>query len=426
MRDLLLTNATLIDPASGTQQRGALLIKDGVIADLGTGITAPDGAQVMDCAGMILTSGLADLRVFIGEPGEEYRETFRTASEAAAAGGVTSLLAQPNTAPVIDDPAVVDFVRRRARDNARINIYPAAAMTKGCRGQEMTEFGLLKEAGARAITDGLKPVTNAQVMRRAMTYAAMFDLPILHHVEDPDLVGEGVMNDGEFATRLGLMGIPKAAEVIMLERDLRLVSLTKARYHASMLSCRESLEVLKRAKDAGLPVTAGVSINHLTLNEQDIGSYRTFLKLAPPLRDEADRQAMVAAVASGLVDVIVSDHNPQDVETKRLTFAECAPGAVGLETMLAAGLRLVETGEIPLPRLIEAMSTAPARLLGLPCGRLAKGAPADVILLDPDEPWVVEAANLKSRCKNTPFDEARLMGRVKLTLVAGEIIHYYR
>jgi len=299
-------------------------------------------------------------------------------------------------------------------------------MTKGCRGQEMTEFGLLKEAGALAMTDGLKPVTNAQVMRRAMTYARMFDLPILHQIEDPDLVGEGVMNDGEFATRLGLMGIPKAAEVIMLERDLRLVSLTGARYHAALVSCKESLEVLKRAKDAGLPVTAGVSINHLTLNEHDIGSYRTFLKLSPPLRDEEDRQAMVEAVASGLIDIIVSDHNPQDVETKRLTFAECAPGAVGLETMLAAGLRLVEGGDITLPRLIEAMSTAPARLLGLPCGRLAKGAPADVILLDPDEPWVVDAASLKSRCKNTPFDEARLMGRVKLTMVAGAIIHDYR
>jgi len=304
-----------------------------------------------------------------------------------------------------------------------VNIRPAAALTKGCRGQEMSEIGLLKEAGAVAVTDGHRTVTNAQVMRRALAYARIFDMPIIHHAEDPDLVGEGVMNEGEFATRLGLPGIPRVAETIMLERDIRLVQLTGGRYHAALVTCRESLDVIRRAKQAGLPVTAGVSINHLTLNEYDIGQYRTFLKLSPPLRSEEDRLAMVEAVSEGLIDVIVSDHNPQDVETKRLTFAECTPGAIGLETMLAAGLRLVEAGHIGLKRLIEAMSEAPARIVGLETGRLAKGAPADLMAFDPEEPWLVDAASLRSRCKNTPFDEARMMGRVQLTMVAGRIVH---
>jgi dihydroorotase len=290
----------------------------------------------------------------------------------------------------------------------------------------MTEIGLLKAAGAVAVTDGDRPVVNAQVMRRCLTYARMFDMPVIHHPEDPHLVGEGVMSEGEFATRLGLPGIPAAAEAIMLERDMRLVHLTGARYHAALVSCRESLDILRRAKQAGLPVTAGVSINHLTLNEFDIGEYRTFLKLSPPLRGEEDRLALVEAVAEGLIDVIVSDHNPQDVETKRLTFAECAPGAIGLETMLAAGMRLVEAGLVSLPRLIAAMSEAPARLAGLDTGRLARGAPADLIVFDPEEPWLVDPARLRSLCKNTPFDGARMSGRVAATLVAGRIVHQYR
>jgi dihydroorotase len=425
-RPLQLMNARLPDPLTGHEAPGGVLILNGRIVD-----SAPElfhaqpgtGADMVDCGGGLIMPGLVDLRVFIGEPGEEYRETLRSASEAAAAGGVTTVVAQPNTSPVIDDPAVVDFVLRRARDTSLVNIRVAAALTKGCRGQEMSEIGLLKEAGAVAVTDGDRPVTNAQVMRRALTYAGMFDMPVIHHAEDPNLIGEGVMNEGEFATRLGLPGIPHAAETIMLERDMRLVQLTGGRYHAALVTCRESLDVIRRAKQAGLPVTAGVSINHLTLNEMDIGGYRTFLKLSPPLRSEADRLALVAAVAEGLVDVIVSDHNPQDVETKRLTFAECAPGAIGLETMLSAGLRLVDAGLISLKRLLEAMSLAPARLAGLETGRMVRGAPADLIVLDRDYPWVVDASQLKSRCKNTPFDEARLTGKVMLTLVGGRIVH---
>jgi dihydroorotase len=298
-----------------------------------------------------------------------------------------------------------------------------AALTKGMRGEEMTEIGLLKAAGAVAFTDGDKSVTNAQVMRRALTYARDFDALIVHHTEDPNLVGEGVMNEGEFAARLGLAGIPNAAEAVMLERDMRLVALTGGRYHAASLSCIESLEILKRARDAGLAVSASVSINHVTLNENDIGPYRTFLKLSPPLRTEDDRLALVAAVASGLIDVIMSDHNPQDVEVKRLPFAEAAAGAIGLQTMLPAALRLIHNGEMDFKTLIRAMSTRPADLLGLPGGTLRAGAPADVIVIDADVPWVLDPADLASQCKNTPFDEARFSGRVVRTIVGGRTVY---
>jgi dihydroorotase len=300
-----------------------------------------------------------------------------------------------------------------------------AALTKGMKGREMTEIGLLKAAGALAFTDGDKSVTNAQVMRRALTYAGDFDALIVHHTEDPDLVGEGVMNEGEYAARLGLMGVPRAAETIMLERDVRLLELTSGRYHAASLTCGESLDVLRRAKEEGLTITASASINHLTLNDNDIGPYRTFLKLAPPLRAEDDRAMLVGAIGSGLVDVIMSDHNPQDVETKRLPFAEAAAGAIGIETMLSAGLRLVHSGELSLITLLKAMSSRPAEILGLPGGTLRSGAPADVIVFDPDLPWVLDPTELKSKCKNTPFDEAKMQGRVVRTIVAGRTVYEY-
>lgn len=428
-RPILLAHARLVDPGQQNERVGGVLIENGVIRDIGPELLPAamnEATEIRDCRGLVIIPGLVDLRAFIGEPGEEHRETFRSASEAAAAGGVTTIVMQPNTSPVIDDPAVVDFVLRRARDTGLVNIHPAAALTKGTAGKEMTEFGLLKAAGAVAVTDGDRPVRNAQVMRRALAYAGMIGIPVIHHVEDIDLAGEGVMNEGEFATRLGLPGVPHAAETIMLERDIRLVKLAGGRYHAGLISCRESLDVLRRAKQEGLPVTAGVSINHLTLNETDIGGYRTFLKLSPPLRSEEERLALVEAVAEGLIDVIVSDHNPQDVEQKRLPFAEAAPGAIGLETMLSAGLRLVNAGQISLPKLISAMSSGPASVLGLRAGTLAKGAPADLAILDLDEPWFVDAPQLRSLSKNTPFDEAKLTGRVKMTMVAGKIVHSYR
>ncbi|MBR0796205.1 dihydroorotase [Bradyrhizobium jicamae] len=425
-RPILLANARVIDPSRDFDGPGDVLIAEGVIRDAKRGIGAagvPEGTDVVNCAGKIVAPGLIDMRAFVGEPGASHRETFASASQAAAAGGITTIICQPDTSPVIDNSATVDFVLRRARDTAIVNIHPMAALTKGLQGHEMTEIGLLKAAGAVAFTDGDKSVTNAQVMRRALTYARDFDALIVHHTEDPDLVGEGVMNEGEFATRLGLMGIPTAAESIMLERDLRLAALTGGRYHAASLSSMESLEILKRARDAGLDVSASVSINHVTLNENDIGPYRTFLKLAPPLRTEADRKALVEALATGLIDVVMSDHNPQDVEVKRLPFAEAASGAVGLQTMLPAALRLIHNGEMEFKTLIRAMSTRPAELLGLPGGTLRAGAPADVIVIDAETPWVLDRDDLKSLCKNTPFDDARFSGRVMRTIVGGRTIY---
>jgi dihydroorotase len=426
-----LVNARLIDPEAGSEQQGGVLIAEGRIAALGPEVTrdnVPAGAA-MDCRGDVVAPGLIDMRCFVGEPGAEHRETIATATAAAAAGGVTTLLAMPDTNPPVDDPAVVDFLQRRARDTGHIRVLPAAALTRRLEGRELAEIGLLKEAGAVAFTDGPHSIASALVMRRVLAYARDFDALVIHHAEDRELAGEGVMREGEFASRLGLAGVPREAETVVLERDMRLVALTlaggghRARYHAANVSNVLSLEVVARAKAAGLPVTCGVSINHLTLNENDIGDYRTFLKLAPPLASEEERGALVEALASGLIDVVVSDHNPQDVETKRLPFAEAANGAIGLETMLSAGLRLVHAGEVALPRLLAALSSTPARILGLPQGRLRVGAPADLFRLDLDDAYVVDRAKLRSRCRNTPFDEARLDGVVRATLVAGEIVY---
>ena len=427
-RPLLLANARVIDPSRDMDQRGDVLIADGVIREAGKNIRAsgaPEGTEIIDVNGQVIAPGLVDMRAFIGEPGAEHRETLATASFAAAAGGVIPIICKPETDPPIDDPATVDFVQRRARDNAVVHIHPMAAITKALEGVEITEIGLLKAAGAVAFTEGAKSVMNAQVFRRALAYGRDFDALIVHHTEEKNLTGEGVMNAGEFATRLGLSGVPKAAETIMLERDLRLVELTGGRYHAASLTCAESLDVLRRAKDRGLPVTASASINHLALNENDVGSYRTFLKVRPPLRAEADRAALVAAAAEGLIDVIMSDHDPQDVEVKRLPFAEAAFGAIGLETMLPVGLRLVHDGSLQLPALLRAMSTRPAELLGLPGGTLRAGAPADLVVFDPDVPWVLDRDTLKSRCTNTAFDEARLQGRATRTIVAGRTVYEY-
>ncbi len=424
-RPILLANARLIDPSRDLDTSGDVLIADGIIRDAKRGIASagvPEGTTIINCAGKVIAPGLIDMRAFIGEPGAGHRETLASASEAAAAGGITTIICQPDTSPVIDNSATLDFILRRARDTAIVHVHPMAALTKGLKGEEMTEIGLLRAAGAVAFTDAAHSVTNAQVMRRALTYARDFDALIVHHTEDPNLVGEGVMNEGELAARLGLIGAPAAAEALMLERDMRLVALTGGRYHAASLTCRDALAILRRARDAGHAVTASASINHLTLNENDIGPYRTFLKVVPPLRCEDDRLALIAALAEGLIDVIMSDHNPQDVEAKRLPFADASPGAVGLETMLAAGLRLVHNGELPLLALIRAMSTRPAEIMKLPGGTLRAGAPADVIVIDLDAPWVVDPNDLKSKCKNTPFDEARLSGQVIRTIVGGRTV----
>ena len=424
-RPILITQVELIDPSSGHVSRGSIAIEKGVIAALGAGLdphALPDGAEKIDGQGRMVAPGLIDMRAFVGEPGHEYRETLASASKAAAAGGVTTVVTMPDTHPVVDDPAVVDFLMRRARDTARVHMLPAAALTKGLLGQEMTEFGLLQEAGAVFMTDARKAVADPLVMRRALTYARDFGILLVQHVEDQRLAG-GVMNEGELASRLGLSGIPREAETLMLERDMRLVRLTAGRYHAAMISCADSVEIMRRARQDSLSVSCGVSINSLTLNENDIGPYRTFLKLAPPLRAEEDRQAVIAALADGLIDVIVSDHDPQDVEAKRQPFAECANGAVGLQTLLSAAMRLVHGGDVPLMSVLRAMSARPAEWLGLPQGRLQVGAPADIMLFDPDEPYVLQPEALYSLCHNTAFDQARLQGVVHLTLVGGRIVH---
>ena len=424
---IALVNARLFDPASGLDEAGGVLIADGRIAAIGPSVTAGSAAdaEVIDCGGDLLAPGLIDMMVFSGEPGHEHRETLATASRAAAAGGVTTILIMPNTEPVIDDVALVDFIKRRARDTARVHVYPMAAMTKDLAGEEMTEIGLLREAGAIAFSNGKASLANARTMRNVLAYAKDFGALIVHHVEDPHLAQDGVMNEGEVCTRLGLKGIPPHAEIIMLERDVRLVELTGCRYHAAQISCRGSLEIVRAAKAKGLPVSCGVSINHLSLNENDIGPYRTFFKLRPPLRSEADRQAMVEGVASGDIDVIVSAHDPQDPDVKRHPFAEAADGAVGLETMLPAALSLYHNGAVDLRTLLAAMTANPARLLGLKSGRLQVGAPADLAVIDLATPFMVNADALQSRSKNTPFDGARLQGRARLTFVAGRPVYHY-
>ncbi len=423
---IALINARLVDPERETETRGGLLARDGVIAGVGSAVTRdqiPEGTRVIDCVGDVVAPGLIDMRAFVGEPGAEHRETIASASAAAAAGGVTSLVVRPDTSPPVDDPAMVDFILRRARDDARIRIFPSAALTTGLEGREIAEIGLLAEAGAVAFSDGLRAIAEAQTMRRAMTYARDFDALVAPVCEDRSLKGDGVVAEGLRASWLGLPGVPREAETVALERDLRLVALTGARYHVQMISNGLSIEAMRRARDAGLSATCGVSINNLTLNELDVGDYRTFLKLSPPLRSEDERMGLVEALNAGIIDVICSDHDPQDVETKRLPFAEAATGAIGVETMLSASLRLVTAGEISLPRLIRAMTLRPAEILRLPTGRLVVGAPADVIRFDPDEPYVLDPADLHSRCRNTPFDAARLEGRVRLTLVAGRVAH---
>lgn len=422
---IALINARLIDPESGRDEAGGLTIENGNISELGADfkLNAPDGYEVIDCGGKVLCPGLIDMLVFTGEPGFEHRETLATSSRAAAAGGVTTIICTPETEPVIDDIALVDFVERRARDTAIVHVHPMAAATRGLKGEEMTEMGLLKDAGALAFTNGTSSISSSRVMRRTLAYAKDFDALIVHNTEEPELANSGVMNEGEVSSRLGLTGIPASAEVIMLARDIELVALTGGRYHAAQLSTASALDVISSAKKRGLPVSCGVSINHLTLNENDIGPYRTFFKMRPPLRPEEDRMAMVAGVESGTIDIIVSSHNPKDADVKRRPFAEAEDGAIGLETLLPAALRLYHAGHIDLPVLLRAMTSNPAKLLNLPSGRLQKGAPADLIIVDLDTPWVVDPIQLHSKSKNTPFAESQLQGRVLRTLVDGNTVY---
>ncbi len=427
-RPLLIENARIVDPASGTDQIGAVLVENGRISDLALGgpVGVPDDAEVINANGQVLAPGLIDMRVFVGEPGKEYRETLASAGAAAVAGGVTSFVMMPDTTPVVDDGALVDFLIRRAEAQSPARILPAAAITKGLGGKEITEFGLLKEAGAVCLTDGAASIQSTALLRSAMAYAANFDMPFVHHVADTGLIGEGVMNEGFFATVLGLKGIPREAETIPLARDLQLAGLTKVRYHAAQVSTEGSVALLQAAKARNAKVTAGISINNLCLNENDIGRYRSYFKLNPPLRAEDDRQAMIEALRSGIIDTIHSDHDPQDSEVKRQPFAEASYGAVGLETLLAAALRLVISGDVDLLTVLRAMTSRPAEILGLDTGRIAKGAPADLILFDLDYPWQVTERDLRSKSRNTSFENARMQGKVMRTIVGGKSVFEHR
>lgn len=424
---LLIENARVVDPASGTDALGAVLVENGVIADvaIGSPIGVPEGAEVINANGLVLAPGLIDMRVFTGEPGKEYRETLQSAGDAAAAGGVTSFVMMPDTSPVVDDGALVDFLIRRAKATSKVNVLPAAAITKGLDGQEITEFGLLQEAGAVCLTDGRRSIQSTALLRTAMSYAANYGMTIVHHLSDKGLTGDGVMNDGLFATILGLKGIPREAETIPLARDLQLAALTGTKYHAAQVSCAASVELLAAAK-RNASVTAGVSINNLALNENDIGRYRTFFKLSTPLRSEDDRQAIVEGLRSGIIDTIHSDHDPQDSEVKRQPFAEASDGAIGLETLLAAALRLHHSGDVDLMTLLRAMTIRPAEILGLPSGRIARGAPANLILVDLDYPWQVTEREIRSRSRNTSFEGARLAGKVVRTIVGGTTVHTHQ
>lgn len=418
-------NARLLDPESGLDAPGALLTEGARIADLGPGLFAegvPEGIRAVDCGGLCLAPGLVDMRVQLREPGEEHKETIESASLAAATGGVTSMAALPNTEPVVDDVAGVEYVARRAREVKLVKIYSYGAVTRRLEGREITEIGLLSDFGAVGFTDGLKAVADAQVMRRALSYSRTFDQLIVQHPEEPSLAG-GVMNDGELATRLGLDGIPVAAEVIMLERDLRLVELTGGRYHAAHVSTAEAVAVIRAAKARGLPVTCDTAPHYFTLNETAVGDYRTFAKVSPPLRSEADRQAIAEAVADGTIDAIASDHSPHDQDSKRLPFAMADNGIVGLESLLPLSLELAHKEQAGLLDLLARLTATPAKLLGLEAGRLEAGGPADLILFDPGKPRRLDPDSFRSKSKNSPFEGHPVQGEVLRTVVDGRTIH---
>lgn len=418
-------NARLLDPATGMDKIGGVLTEGEMIKAVGPKVTADlalEGVTVIDCEGLCLAPGLVDMRVYLGEPGEDYKETIASAGRAATKGGITSMVCLPNTDPVIDDMSVVEFVARRARLQGLTKVFPYGAVTKGLKGKEIAELGMLAESGAVAFTDGFHPVADAQVMRRAMMYARTFDLLICQHPEEPSLAVGGVMNAGETATRLGLVGIPRQAEIMMIERDIRLVELTGARLHIAHLSIAESVEAVRQAKARGLPVTCDTAPPYFALNEVAIGDYRTFAKLSPPLREETDRRAIVDGIIDGTIDCIASDHTPQDEESKRLPFAAAAMGGVGLETLLAVVLELHHNGHMSVLDALKFVTSAPADLLKLRAGKLVQGHPADLVMFDLQRGWKVSADKLLSKSKNTPFDGRLMQGAVTRTVIDGRTV----
>ena len=427
MKEKYLINARIIDPKNNLDEIGGLIIDSkGLIKAAGKKVSngnLPSSVDKIDLKKQILIPGLVDMRVFVGEPGYEYKENFRTLSNAALSGGVTSVVSMPNTSPVIDNVSMVDFLKRRGRDKSKINIFPAGTLTKNTEGKQMTEFGLLKRKGIIAFTDGIKTIQDPQLMMRIMNFASQSDSLVIQHAEDNILSEGGLINEGEVSTRLGLKGIPFLAEKIIVERDLSILEEYFCKYHISQISSQKTISVIKKAKSEGKIFTTGVSINNLSLNENDIGDFRTFLKLSPPLRTENDRKSLVEAVNDGTIDVIVSDHKPEDEESKRLTFSQAATGATGVETLLPLTLELFHNNSVKIGKLISTITSNPAKILGINKGSLEKGSDADLCVFDLNKPWIVNKNKLKSKSKNTPIEKRKMQGQVLKTFVKGELVY---
>ena len=424
MKEKILTNVRIIDPSQKMDEIGNIVIDEkGKIKSIGKESGTSKSAEKIDLKGLVAIPGLVDMKAFVGEPGFEYKENFRTLSQAALAGGVTSIVTMPNTKPVIDNVSMVDFIIRRGRDKAKVNLFPCASITRQMEGNQMTEFGLLKARGIIGFSDVNKTIQNSELMSRIMNYASDIDVLIMQHAEDYELAKNSCINQGEVATRLGLQGVSDIAEKIIIERDLSLLSEFPCRYHINQISSKNSLNVIKKNKSNGIKFSTGVSINNLSLNQNDIGEFRTFLKLSPPLRSEEDRLSLIEGIKNGLINVIVSDHIPEDEESKRLPFAQAATGSIGIETLLSLSLELYHNESLPLEKIIKCLTINPAKILKIDKGSLKEGSDADICIFDLEKPWVVKAEELKSKSKNTAIENRKLQGKVKMTLLQGEVVY---